>query len=128
MAAKFTGRSRSWIWTELRPQSVTWGCDLPAKWINSRLAQTRQSEREIAVFISDCWLDQTSKDNKLRRSLSPAPIRSLMASVAAMEAIRLTTEFSTPAVSQVLRSPRGASGKTQARQAVSPGTIFIVAP
>ena len=57
-----------------------------------------------------------------------APTRNFNASVAAMAATVVAAEFRIPAVSQVSKLPRGDSGKTHARQAVSPGSTFMVTP
>ena len=62
----------------------------------------------------------------MRRSLSRAPTMSFIASVAAIDATRFTAEFRMPEVSQVSTIPFGESGKMQARQAVSPGSTFMV--
>ena len=51
-----------------------------------------------------------------------------IASVAAIDATRLTAVFKTPEVSQVSTIPRGVSGKRQARHAVFPGDTFNVTP
>src|SRR5437879_1478138 len=45
MAVRSTGRWRSWIWTELRPQRVMWGRPSPARWAKMRSPQTAQPGR-----------------------------------------------------------------------------------
>lgn len=61
----------------------------------------------------------------MRRILACDPVRYLSASVTAMEAAKLTAVLRMPAVSQVSTLPEGGSGKMQARQAVSPGRMFM---
>src|ERR1035437_345798 len=96
--------------------------------MKSRSPQARQPGRGLAAEISACPLFQTSNESNVRRScgeLEP-PIRNLSASVAAMDATRLTAELRMPEVSQVSTMPRGESGKMHARQAVCFGTMLRV--
>jgi hypothetical protein len=58
--------------------------------------------------------------------LSRAPTIHLRASVTSIEAAKFTAVLRMPAVSQVSMAPEGGSGKMQARQAVSPGRMFMV--
>src|SRR5512146_3347492 len=89
-------------------------------------AQARQPARDLAAEISARSFSQTSKERSVRRILSRAPTRYLIASVALRLAAALTAEFRMPLVSQVSKMPLGELGKTQARHAVSPGRIFMV--
>ena len=70
----------------------------------------------------------TSSESMLRRSLSRAPTRNFNVSVTVIDAKAFTAEFRMPDVSQVSTTPRGESGKMQARHAVSCGSTFMVSP
>src|SRR5580704_474553 len=93
-----------------------------------RWPQARHPGRGFAAEISACSLVQTSNESKVRRSWAGfgPPTSNFSVSVAAIDATRFTVEFRIPEVSQVSTMPRGESGKMQARQEVSPGTIFKV--
>src|SRR5579864_2402498 len=96
--------------------------------MKSRSPHARQPDHGLAAEISACSLLQTSKLSNVRRNcgaLTPAT-KNLSASVAAIDATRFTAELRIPEVSHVSTMPRGESGKRQARQAVCPGTMFIV--
>ncbi len=118
MAAKSTGRWCSWIWTELRPQRVMWGRPSPARWEKMRWPQTVQAGLGVLVLISLRSFVHRSWERRVRRMRWGWLVRSLRASVAWMEAARLTAVERMPAVSQVSTGPVGGLGKMQARQAV----------
>src|SRR6266550_1345361 len=97
-----------------------------------RAPQARHPGSGRAAETSARSLVQTSQESRLRRIFDSAPTdraptRNFKVSVATIDATKLTAEFRMPAVSQVATVPRGGSGKTQARQAVSPGRTFNVA-
>src|SRR5579871_335955 len=94
--------------------------------MNSRFSHVWQPGRGRVAAILACSLLHTSKESNVRRSLSFAPTRNLIASVASIDPIRFTALFRIPAVSQVSIVPSGGAGNTQARQAVSPGITFMV--
>src|SRR5438045_4597286 len=94
--------------------------------MNSRLPQTRHAGRGLFAETSARSLLQRSYESRVRRNVLLAPTRSLIASVAAIDATRFTAEFKMPEVSQVSTLPRGPSGKMQLRHAVSPGMTFMV--
>src|SRR6478672_13011768 len=94
--------------------------------MNSRFSQVWQPGRGREAAISACSLLHTSNESKVRRNLSLAPTRNLIASVDWIDPIRFTALLRIPAVSQVSIVPSGGAGKIQARHAVSPGITFIV--
>src|ERR1700730_8325588 len=103
------------------------GRGTPLRWTKSRMPQVRQSGRGFAADTSARSFRHTSKETKLRRICSAAPIRIFIASVAAMDDAMLTAEFNTPAVSQVSIALFGALGKMQVKQALRSGRMFILA-
>src|ERR1700722_2633701 len=96
--------------------------------MKSRSPQTRHPVRGFAAEISARSFDQRSKESRVLRRLGELwpPTNNFSASVAAIDATRLTAEFRIPEVSQVSTMPRGESGKMQPRHAVSAGSTFSV--
>ena len=121
------GRWCSWICTAFRPHKVMCGRPEPERCVKTRPPQTRQSGSGAALETSDCWLVHTSYERNVRRSRLGWLVSSFKASAVCNDAARLTAAPRIPAVSQVSTRPEGGAGNRQARHAVAPGTMFIVA-
>src|SRR5229473_2245669 len=121
-SAKLTGRWTSWICTEFLPHMVICGRPSPFRWGNSSRPQVAHPARGWLAEISAVWLVHTSQESNVRRNLSFAATRNLIASVACTDPTRFTAEFRIPAVSHVSNEPSGGDGKIQLRHAVSPGS------